>query len=129
MQCSQEARPGSCRNVAGYKTSHVGYGHCVYHGGASPGGTKAAERQRAEDGARRFLEREELLPVDDPVRQLQLLAAEILRLKDLLGDMVNELPSLTFSDASGREDLRAVLGAFEIGAGPGSQGLAGDGQA
>jgi hypothetical protein len=60
-----------------------------------------------------MLEREGLLPVDDPIQQLQLVAAEILRLHDIFGDMVEDLPSWTTTDASGREDLRAVLRAFE----------------
>lgn len=38
---------GTCRNVAGKGTGHVGYGHCWLHGGASPGGIRMAERERA----------------------------------------------------------------------------------
>jgi hypothetical protein len=35
---------GSCKNKAGFRTSHPGFGKCFKHGGASENGTKAAAR-------------------------------------------------------------------------------------
>ena len=60
-----------------------------------------------------MLERENLIPVEDPLLQLQLLAAEVVRWKELLGDKVEELESWTFDDAHEHEDVRAVLAAYE----------------
>lgn len=40
---------GTCRLRAGYGTDHVGYGRCKYHGGASPNGMMAAEKQRINE--------------------------------------------------------------------------------
>jgi hypothetical protein len=37
-----------CRKQAGAGTDHVGWGHCKYHGGASPNGRAYAARLRAE---------------------------------------------------------------------------------
>jgi hypothetical protein len=39
---------GPCGNTAGYKTDHVGYANCHFHGGSSPGGTQQAQRLAAE---------------------------------------------------------------------------------
>ena len=60
-----------------------------------------------------MLERENLVPVDNPLQQLQLLAAEMIRYKDLLADKVEMLRSLTYEDMSGHEDIRAILSAYE----------------
>jgi hypothetical protein len=48
--CGQKKRDGSgttCRRPAGWGTTHVGFGSCKLHGGAAPGPTKHAEKQRA----------------------------------------------------------------------------------
>lgn len=60
-----------------------------------------------------MLERENLVPVDNPLQQLQLLAAEIVAFKDVLADKVEMLRSWTTEDMSGHEDPRAVLSAYE----------------
>jgi len=60
-----------------------------------------------------MLERENLVPVDNPLQQLQLLAAEMIQYKDLLADRVEMLRSLTYEDMSGRQDIRALLSAYE----------------
>lgn len=39
--------PGSCRREAGWGTDHLGFGHCKWHGGASPAGIKFAATQMA----------------------------------------------------------------------------------
>lgn len=43
-----------CGNSAGYKTGHLGYGNCHFHGGSSPNGAKHAEKVMAEQEAARF---------------------------------------------------------------------------
>ncbi len=60
-----------------------------------------------------MLERENVVPVDNPLQQLQLLAAEVLRYKDMLAEKVEELRSWTYTDVSDHEDIRAVLSAYE----------------
>ena len=50
--CGAKRRQGGgvpCKQRAGHGTSHVGYGRCKYHGGASPSGAKAAAKQRAKE--------------------------------------------------------------------------------
>lgn len=82
-------------------------------GGCSQITSNTRERVWVERTARATLEREGIKPLDDPIRQLQLVAAEILHLRDIFAKMVEELPSWTAEDAVGREDLRAVLRAYE----------------
>ena len=45
--CGARGRTGRpCRKRAGWGTDHVGYGNCKLHAGSTPGGRKAAEKQR-----------------------------------------------------------------------------------
>ena len=60
-----------------------------------------------------MLERENLVPIDNPLQQLQLLGAEVLRYKDFLAEKAEELRSITYEDLSGHEDIRATLSAYE----------------
>jgi hypothetical protein len=53
--CGAKTRPGHpCRNPAGFKTDHVGFGRCAFHNGATPTGRTAAARERATVEAHRF---------------------------------------------------------------------------
>jgi len=60
-----------------------------------------------------MLERENLVPVDKPLQQLQLLAAETLRNKEILADKVEELRSWNYENIDNHEDIRAILSAYE----------------
>lgn len=102
-----------CKNRAGMGTEHVGIGACKFHGGSVPNHQRHAERLRIEEGARLILERENLVPVTDPLHELQLLAAETIRFREILGDKVEELTNITYSDLTETEQIRAVVMAFE----------------
>lgn len=45
----QEESAPTCGQWAGWGTSHPGYGECKLHGGGTPNGRLAAERQKAEE--------------------------------------------------------------------------------
>jgi len=46
--CGGKTRAGgSCKNAAGFKTSHPGIGRCAFHGGATPTHERAAKRELA----------------------------------------------------------------------------------
>jgi hypothetical protein len=49
---AKRGRPDTCKNPAGKGTDHVGFGHCRYHGGNSPGGVAMARREAAYATAR-----------------------------------------------------------------------------
>jgi hypothetical protein len=69
-RCGGRTRPGgTCINVKGYKTDHLGYGRCKFHTGATENGRKAAEKERVQSEiARLFLE--ERVKTEDPVTGL-----------------------------------------------------------
>ena len=56
---------------------------------------------------------ENLVPVDDPVRQLQFLAAEVIEFKRILGDKVEQLGAWTTGSDLERDEVRAILAAYE----------------
>jgi hypothetical protein len=67
----------------------------------------------ARASARAILGRNDAQSVEDPIRELADLAGEIIALKDILADKVNELQSWTTEDTFDHEEIRAVLGAYE----------------
>jgi hypothetical protein len=80
---------GTCELAAGWGTDHLGIGACRLHAGASPNGRRAAANRFIEIGVAVLLEREGLQPLDCPLHQLQMLAAEVLYTKVEVGDLVH----------------------------------------
>ena len=68
---------------------------------------------KVEHQTRLILRREDLVPLTDPLPQLQRLAAEVVRMKDILGDQVEGLNTLTRLDITEKEEMRAVILAYE----------------
>lgn len=56
---------------------------------------------------------EKAIPGIIATTELQFLAAEVLRFKNLLADKVEELRSWTHNDDSDHEDISAILSAYE----------------
>jgi hypothetical protein len=104
---------GTCRKPAGAGTDHPGVGRCRLHGGCTPSHRRAGQDRRIEEGARTMLERENLVPVDNPLQQLQMLAAEVVAWKDILGTKVEELGAWSHDDVNEHEDVRAIILPFE----------------
>ena len=98
---------GTCRKPAGAGTDHPGVGRCRLHAGRTPSHRRAGQDRLIEKGARTMLERENLVPVDNPLQQLQLLAAEIVACKDVLADKVEKL---AFVDQRGQSGARGPQG-------------------
>ena len=65
----------SCQLAAGHGTSHVGYGTCKYHGGATPQSTKHAQKLRAKEWSK--LSGVEKTPEDTMTHVLSLANGEI----------------------------------------------------
>lgn len=102
-----------CQQVKGYGTNHVGIGACRFHGGLLPNHQIHADRVRIEEGAKTLLRREDLQPVDNPLLELQKLAAEVVRFKEILGDKVEELGNWTSESIMESEEIRAIISAYE----------------
>lgn len=52
--CGAKTSHGPCKNAAGERTSHPGYGRCYRHGGSTRNGTLAAQKTQAEEACARF---------------------------------------------------------------------------
>lgn len=81
---------------------------CGSHGGRAPQVRNAAAVRVAEAEALATLAAMEIVPVDDPLRELSLLAGECLQWKVLLRGRVAELTSLGYQGATG-EQVRASV--------------------
>lgn len=104
---------GTCTQVAGWGTSHVGEGPCKLHGGSTRTVTRGAERRLVEAGARRALaDLGATEPVVNPLLELQRLAGEIIAFKDALRGMVERLSSVRYDGPIG-EQIRGEIVVYE----------------
>jgi hypothetical protein len=80
------------------------------HGASTPFKLRAAERRAQEAQAAKAVQRESLLPVDDPIAALRELAAEALGLKRYFGERVNALEAIRYEGHGGAgEQVRAEM--------------------
>jgi hypothetical protein len=87
---------------------------CRAHGGSAPQARRAAARRDLEEQARSAVRRiGAYSPVDNPLTALQLLAGEMLAVKDHLRGQVDRLERLRYSSAVGTEQTRAELAAYQ----------------
>ena len=106
----------TARNRAGAQCGRAaitGGNVCSLHGGKAPQVQAKARERLAEAEALRLVDREDIGPITDPYSALADLAGEVVALKDVLREKVNELEAITSYDRAGREEVRAVLGAYE----------------
>ena len=111
-KCGGTNRQGEpCRNAAGYKTDHAGFGNCAFHGGATPTGRVSALNKEAA----RLLYRHDATPCGDPLEALQRLAGRALALEETIGHLVNDLSSIRYEAGGegGGEQLRAEVAVLE----------------
>lgn len=108
---AKRGRPDTCKNPAGKGTDHVGFGHCRYHGGNSPGGKAMARREAAYATARTMH-----LPVDDeddPDTLLLGLVREQASIVAWLREQVRDLtPEALVRSARYARRTEATAGAF-----------------
>lgn len=104
---------GTCTQVAGWGTDHVGDGPCKLHGGNTKAHRSAADVRQVETGARRALaDLGVTTPVTDPLLELQRLAGEIVAFKDALRSMVERLNSVRYDGPVG-EQIRGEIVVYE----------------
>lgn len=106
-------REGACSLPAGWGTNHKGYGKCRKHLGNSPNVARAAEQERVEHEARTELARMDVVPVDNPLEELQKLAGRVLAWEKTIGEMVNRLTDIRYESEHGGEQLRAEVALLE----------------
>lgn len=109
LLCQGTNRQGKpCGNAAGKGTDHVGVGNCKSHCGS----TKTHRIAAVEQQARQALARLDVAPVENPLKELALVAAQVIWFKDQVAERVNKLTSLRYSTEGG-EQLRAEVALFE----------------
>lgn len=111
MKCGAKTRNGGeCRNAAGHRTEHPGFGRCSKHGGSTPNhNLRAVQNQVAQD-----LARMDVAPVTDPLAALAQLGGQVVAWRDRMADLVNDLTSVRY-DGHGPvgEQTRAEVLLFE----------------
>lgn len=109
MRCSARRKydGGQCANSA-----IRGASVCRMHGGSAPQTRRRAAARVAEQRATEALSREGVLPVENPLEALRLLAGEVLQVKEFLGRRVEVLEELRYRGVGG-EQLRGELSAYE----------------
>ncbi len=85
---------------------------CHYHGGKAPQVRAKVARDRVERQARETLGRLSVVPVENPLAELQLLAGEAKAWKELLADHVAELKTVRYGTEGG-EQIRGEIVLFE----------------
>ena len=108
-------RHPDAENVGGTceKRLSAGTVRCPIHGGRGPQAVNRAAERGLEGEISALLEGQDVAPVNNPLRALSELLGEVTAVKDSFRDRVDELRSLTVEDQLGREDVRALLGAYE----------------
>jgi len=108
---------GTCGRPAGWGTPHAGAGRCKFHGGNTRnhqnGGHLALVEQQLHhdrDAMAALLGAAD--PVEDPLRELQVLAGEAKRWKQLVAERVSGLTSLGYAGAVG-EQVKAEVQLLE----------------
>jgi hypothetical protein len=89
---------------------------CPAHGGSAPQVRAAAAERVLDEKLRDTLARLGTVqgtPVDNPLAALALLAGQVLAFKDAVGELVNELREIRFTDSKGGEQLRSEVAMYE----------------
>lgn len=111
------ARKGEhCTHERGYGTEHLGAGQCKFHGGSTKNGNKHGNVALVESEARRMLGIEGIESISDPYTELANLAAEVVTLKNILREKVEELTTL--KDVGGDKvatQIDVLMSAYERG--------------
>jgi hypothetical protein len=119
LLCGAKRRQGdgSCHRPAGWGTQHPGAGRCKLHGGTTrnhqnSGHIALVEQQLHREQATLAALLGAADPVEDPLRELQVLAGEAKRWKQLVAGRVSGLTSLGYAGATG-EQVKAEVQLLE----------------
>lgn len=83
--CEAKTRSGGkCKRPAGWGTDHVGAGRCKLHGGATPNGKKAAQREQATEAVAFYGLAREIDPHAALLEELHRTAGHVAWLGDLI---------------------------------------------
>jgi hypothetical protein len=89
---------------------------CRSHGAGAPQVRAAAAERVLDDKVRDALARlgsAQGAPIDNPLAALAQLAGQVLAFKDAVGELVNRLDEIRFTDSKGSEQLRSEVAMYE----------------
>lgn len=101
--------------VDGYCERRLGAGEvrCRWHGGAAEQVKAKAVDRSLDDEVKALLVDQDVRPVTDPLTALQELLGEVVAVKTAFAARVDELNQVTTTDLLGRENVRALVQAYE----------------
>ena len=114
-----------CSKNAGYGTTHVGYGNCKFHGGASPNGQTSGERMMIKKESEAVVVQERQIPrtiserlstpspIAPPEVEVLMLAGEMKEWASVMREKISELTHFDVTDAAGIEHARALVELYE----------------
>lgn len=115
-RCGANTRSGgTCTQVAGWATDHVGEGPCKLHGGSTPSVSKGSHLRLAEREARELFGKTapEIVPVDNPLAAYAEFAGRVLGWMRFMDTMLDDLRTLDVTTASQGEQVRAIVQLYE----------------
>lgn len=106
---------GTCTQVAGWGTDHVGEGPCKLHGGNTPNVAKGAKLALLERQARELFGATvpDSPPVDNPLAAYAELAGRVLAWMRLMDSLLDELTGVGYRDQRNGEQVHAAVQLYE----------------
>jgi len=87
-KCGGKNRKGEpCGNAAGYKTDHVGFGNCHWHGGSSPNGKKHAAEVAARKAVETYGLPRDISPTDALLEEVRYSAGHVAWLRAKVAEL------------------------------------------
>lgn len=115
-RCGSRKRQGegTCTQVAGWGTDHVGEGPCKLHGGSTPSVSQGATLRLVEREARELFGKvaPDPVPVDNPLAAYAKLAGRVNAWVDLLDDLLGDLRTVGYQSERNGEQIHAAVQLF-----------------
>lgn len=112
--CGAKKRQGEgyCTRPAGWGTDHAGFGTCKLHLGSTPIQSVKAKTEMVMREAREAVRKFDIVPVQDPLTELQRIAGELIAVKNWLRGHVERLETIRYEGRAG-EQVRAELVVYQ----------------
>jgi hypothetical protein len=106
---------GTCTQVAGWGTNHLGQGPCKLHGGSTPTVSKGAQLALLERHVRRLFEQiaPEIKPVDNPLKAYGMFAGRVMAWLELMDSLLDDLTDVGYANGDGQEQVDRRVQLYE----------------
>lgn len=108
-------REGTCIQVAGWGTDHLGEGPCKLHGGSTRTVRKGAQLRLVEREARELFGKvvPEVVPVDNPLAAYAQFAGEVMAWKELMASLLEDLSTVAVTSEFQGEQIAGAVQLYE----------------